>query len=123
MTLQELLNALREQMKEAGVSSTDATANLAFVARRERDGEVEVDFVDAATMSKPRAEELHRLEITLSDVADSPIDMVDEDEDQGEEEGENPLQGGLFKKGKALDSPPAFRHTAKPPSLPPPRKK
>ena len=121
MTLQELLNALHKQMEEAGVSSTNSTANLAFVARRDRNGEVKVDFVDAATMSKPRAEELHRLEISLSDVTDSPFEMVDENEN--EEEGETASEGGLFKKGKARSSPPAFRHTAKPPSLPPPRKK
>ena len=120
MTLQELLNALHKQMEDAGVSSTNSTANLAFVARRDRNGEVKVDFVDAATMSKPRAEELHRLEISLSDVTDSPFEMVDENEN---EEGETASEGGLFKKGKARSSPPAFRHTAKPPSLPPPRKK
>jgi hypothetical protein len=119
MTLQELLKALHEQIKEAGGSATNSTANLAFVACRDRDGEV--DFVVADTMSQPLAEELHRLEISLSDGADSPFEMGDKNED--EEEGETPLEDGLFKKGKVLDSPPAFRHTAKPPSLPSPRKK
>tara|TARA_B110000196_G_scaffold108160_1_gene93685 strand:+ start:1309 stop:1599 length:291 start_codon:yes stop_codon:yes gene_type:complete len=87
MTLQALLKALHEQMKEAGGSSTNSTANLAVVARRDRDGEVEVEFVDAATMSQPRAEELHRLEISLSDGADSPFEMGDKNEDEDEEEG------------------------------------
>ncbi len=87
-------------MKEAGGSATNSTANLAVVARRDRDGEVEVEFVDAATMSQPRAEELHRLEISLSDGADSPFEMGDKNEDEDEEEGETPLEDGLFKRGR-----------------------
>ena len=117
MTLKELLTALREQMHEAGVPAKGSTADLAFVASRSRNGEIEVDFVDAAAMSKPRPEQLHRLELALDEVADSPIELAEDEAGNSEKS----LEGGLFKKSKPLDSPSSFRHSAKPPSLPPPR--
>ncbi len=107
MELRELLTALHEEMKDAGISSAGSSVNLAFVAKRERNGEVEVDFVDAASMSKPRPEELHRLELSLADAPPSVFQMVDEDGD-----------GKPDKLDSTLDSPPAFRHSGRPPALP-----
>ena len=82
MELRELLQALHEEMRAAGVSAKDATANLAFTARRERDGTVGLEFVDAASMSKPREEELHRLQISLRKQASSVFEIVPEKEEQ-----------------------------------------
>ena len=114
MELRELLTALYKEMKEAGVPVEGSSASLAFVAKRDRDGEVQVEFVDAAAMSKPRPEELHRLELYLTDAPASVFEVVDEDEDGVPDK----LEGGLFSKGGSLDSPPTFRKPGSPPALP-----
>lgn len=65
MKLQELLAAVQAELEEAGCASKGATLSLAFTVKRETGGEVECDFVDARAISKPRPEEIHRLELPL----------------------------------------------------------
>lgn len=114
MELRELLTALHEEMKGAGVSANGSSVDLAFMAKRDRKGEVEVEFVDAAAMSKPRPEELHRLKLPLTDSAPAVFEVVDDDGDGIPDT----LEGGLFTKGSSLDSPPAFRKPGTPPAIP-----
>ena len=110
MELSELLSALHAEMEAAGHSRKGASASLAFVARKDREGMVEIDFVDSGALSKPRAEELHHLEIPLGNrvqpkVADRPAFA------QGEDETKSPFQ---------VVAEPASR-AGKPPALPPKR--
>jgi hypothetical protein len=62
MKLKELLEAIDLELEGAGCTR-ETRVSLAFVARRDRDGEVECDFVDASQVSKPREGEIHRLEL------------------------------------------------------------
>ena len=121
MELRELLAALQREMTEAGVSEHDSSVSLAFSAKKQRDGDVLIEFVDAGAMSKPRAEELHRLELDLSEVSapDSVFEIVEVAEEKKRKEQKDDGDNlGLFKENNRLDPPPAFRQTTKPPALP-----
>ena len=110
MELRELLAALHEEMDAAGVSAKGAAVSLAFVARskRGRDG-IEVDFVDAAAMSKPHPEEIHRLKLSLT----NPPQQVSSIAPDGDAE--------ESKTDEQHDWPRDFSKGGKPPSLPPKR--
>ena len=66
MKLREILEAMHGELEAAGMSANGVTASLAFSARKGRDGVVEVEFVDAGAMSKPRPEEIHHLNLSLA---------------------------------------------------------
>jgi hypothetical protein len=112
MELRELLAALHKEMDAAGVSAKGAAVSLAFVAhsKRGRDG-IEVDFVDAAAMSKPHPEEIHRLKLSLA----NPPQQVSSIAPDGD--AEEP------KTDEQHDRPRDFRKGGKPSSLPPKRKR
>lgn len=113
MNLHELLSAVHDEFESAGLSPERASVSLAFVAKRDRNGATGVDFVDAGAMSKPRAEELHRLELSLTDRPQPRPSPKKEGAAAG-----TPPQG-LFKTAEMIDQPPALRKGALPPSLPP----
>lgn len=107
MTLQEILESVHEEIASAGVSPDGVTLKLSFAAKKDRTGEVSVDFVDAGAMSKPRTEDIHRLSLPLANASSiaKPIRKVE----------------SLFgdnEKPEGFDEPPALR---RPPSLPPKR--
>ena len=107
MELRELLAALHEEMDAAGVPAKGAAVSLAFVARSERGrDDIEVDFVDAGAMSKPRPEEIHRLKLSLT----NPPQQVSSIAPDGDAD-------------ELHDRPRDFRKVGKPPSLPPKRKR
>jgi hypothetical protein len=66
MKLKVLIEAIRNELKTTGLGADSARVSLAFVARSERDGKVECDFVDASDISAPRDGQIHHLELDLS---------------------------------------------------------
>lgn len=108
MTLQELLNSVQKEIASAGLATEGISLNLAFSAKKDRNGEVNVDFVDAGSMSRPKPEEIHRFWLPLSNLSQTaqPVRQVESMFNQGEEP-------------EDIDQPPALR----PPSLPPKRRK
>ena len=111
MTLNEVMTALQGELQEVDLSATRVSVSLAFTSKKDRDGDVTVDFVDSGAMSKPRAEELHRLELVL--------------------EREDPKTQGPRKsavrehvvedvKSESLQMP-VYKKVSRPPALPPKR--
>lgn len=65
MTLKELVDGVALELKSAGLEEAGASLSLAFSAKREMNGTVSCDFVDASALSKPERDELHRIELKL----------------------------------------------------------
>ncbi len=65
MKLKELIEVIERELETVSVVDRRARLSLAFTAKKSSDGEVECDFVEASTLSRARAEELHRLDLIL----------------------------------------------------------
>ena len=65
MTLKELLDGVLVELKAAGLEEAGASLSLAFSASREGDGTVTCEFLQTGTIARPKAEELHRLTVTI----------------------------------------------------------
>ena len=100
-------------MKSAGVSPKGASASLSFVAKKERDGSISIDFVDSGSMSKPRPEELHRLEVSLGNRSKAKSD------DRAVAVAENDGEDSPFQ---VVAKPASKKKGGKPPALPSKRK-
>lgn len=114
------MSAVQGELGSSSLVGGEVTVSAAFTATKNRDGIVECDFLDTAAMSKPRPEEIHRLEVTVDlavpelEVNESPFEL-----DVPVTGGERPEE--IFKKEALLDKPPVFRKLATPPALPPRR--
>ena len=65
MKLKELIKVLESELETVAVADRRARLSLAFTVKESKGGEVECDFVEASSLNRARAEELHRLEVIL----------------------------------------------------------
>ena len=65
MKLKDLIDAVERELETSSIANKRARLSLAFTAKKSSDGQLECDFVEASSLSRARAEELHRLDVIL----------------------------------------------------------
>ena len=71
MNLKNLLHAVESELREAGHDGNGVVLSLAFTAKASPDGQVECEFVDRSSISRPQAGEVHYLKIPVKSLGHS----------------------------------------------------